>query len=200
MHQYKNNKNNNNNNMPGNVSLKPMLHGQAPASSYKSATNEDLYKPIAPDPSQISNYDRLQAADQRLKYRIRVLRLISRIIALVLSLTTLVPLIMTLVKFLSTKDTIFTVNGQERTAWAHDSITWYTYMYFGVSLVSFVFNLVIVAAYWRGIKKANTAASVATWWTTTVLIGHVLIWAVGTALYRYGKVPVGGKFRDLWGW
>jgi hypothetical protein len=193
MHRY-------NNNASSNIYYKPTPQVQAPVYSYNSTTNEDLYKPIASDPSQTGEHIRLQAADRRLKHRIRVLRLISRVIALILSLTTLVPLVMTLAKFLSTKNTILTVNGQKRTAWAHDSITWYTYMYFGVSLVSFVFNLVIVTAYWRGIKKANAVASIATWWTTTVLVGHVLIWAVGTALYRYGKVPVGGKFRDLWGW
>jgi hypothetical protein len=31
-------------------------------------------------------------------------------------------------------------------------------------------------------------------------VGHVLIWIVGVAIYRYGKQPVGGRFRDLWGW
>jgi hypothetical protein len=194
MHRYNNNK------TADNVHLKPMPQGQAPAYFCSSITNEDPYQPIAPDPSQVSKHDHLQAVDRRLKYRIRVLRLISRSIAFILSLTTLVPLALALAKFLSTKDTYFTVDGKERTAWAHDSITWYTYMYFGVSLVSFVFNLAIMTAYWRGIKKANIVASVATWWTSTVLVGHVLIWAVSAALYRYGKAPVGGKFRDLWGW
>lgn len=184
----------------GNVHLKPMMNAQVSAYSSNSFSSQEPYKPIASDVSLDNDYNLQQGADQRLKYRIRILKLISRIIALVLSLTTLVPLAMTLAKFFLTKGTTFVVDGKERTAWAHDSITWYTYMYFGVSLVSFVFNLIIVAAYWRGIKRANNIASIASWWSTTVLVGHVLIWIVSAALYRYGKEPVDGKFRDLWGW
>lgn len=162
--------------------------------------SDDDYNPLASGPSSSTEYNLLQAADQRLKRRIRVLRLISRVVALVLSIVTLVPLTMTVAEFLSTKDEYFDVNGQERTAWANDSITWYTYMYFGVALVSCILNLGIVLAYWRGIKRANNVASVASWWSNTVLVAHVLVWVVSAALYRYGKEPVGGKFRDLWGW
>jgi ABC-type glycerol-3-phosphate transport system permease component len=184
----------------GNAHLKPMPNAQVYAYSGASYTTQDPYKPVASDPYQSDAFTIQQATDDRLKYRIRILKLISRVVALILSVTTLAPLAMTLAKFFSTKDTLFVVDGQQRTAWAHDSITWYTYMYFGVSLVSFVFNLVIVAAYWRGIKKANNVASVASWWSTTVLVGHVLVWIVSATLYRYGKEPVNEKFRDLWGW
>lgn len=142
----------------------------------------------------------MQAADQRLKQRIRILKLISRVVAFIISLVTLVPLAMTVAKFLLTKDEQFTVNGQERTAWAADSITWYTFMYFGVSLISCLFNFAILVAYWRGVKQANNVASIASWWSHTVLVGHVLIWIVSAAIYRYGREPVDGKFRDLWGW
>jgi hypothetical protein len=184
----------------GNAHLKPMPNAQVFAYSGNSYTTQDPYQSVASDPYHSDAFTIQQATDDRLKYRIRILKLISRVVALILSLTTLAPLAMTLAKFFSTKDTLFVVNGQQRTAWAHDSITWYTYMYFGVSLVSFVFNLVIVTAYWRGIKKANNVASIASWWSTTVLVGHVLVWIVSAALYRYGKIPVDGKFRDLWGW
>jgi hypothetical protein len=118
MHRY-----NNNNKMADDVHPKPMPQGQVPAYFCSSITNEDPYQPIAPNPSQVSKHDHLQAADRRLEYRIRVLRLVSRSIAFILSLTTLVPLALTLAKFLSTKDTYFTVDGKERTAWAHYPIT-----------------------------------------------------------------------------
>jgi hypothetical protein len=176
---------------------KPMAKAQAPTYSF---TARDAYKPIASDTFLLDEYGIMQAADQRLKHRIRILKLISRVVAFVMSLITLVPITMTLIKFLLTKDTILVVNGKERTAWANDTMTWYTYMYFGVSLVSCVFNLAIMVAYWRGFKKANDVASIASWWTNTVLVGHVLVWTVSAVLYRYGKEPVGGKFRDLWGW
>jgi hypothetical protein len=178
------------------ISLKPMLQNQAPIHFTGSSFNNEPYKPISSNPESNS----LETADQRLKSRIRILKLVSRIIALVLSLATLIPLTMTLAKFLMTKNEMFTVNGQERTAWAKDSMTWYTYMYFGVALTSFVFDLAIVVAYCRGVKKANKVAAVATWWSTAVQVGHVLVWIVGAAIYRYGKEPVDERFRDLWGW
>lgn len=183
-----------------NVYPKPMHKAQASSYSYALNSGDDTYRLIAPDASLSEEYNKSQAADQRLKYRIRVLKLVSRVIALIMSITTLVPITMTLVKFLLTKNTTFVVDGKERTAWAADTTTWYTYMYFGVSLISAVFNLVIVVAYCRGVKKANHVAEVASWWSYTVLAGHVVVWIVSAAIYRYGKEPVAGKFRDLWGW
>jgi hypothetical protein len=165
-----------------------------------SNTTSDASKSLDTRSVYDNEADLLKAADQRLKYRIRVLRLVSRVVSLILSITTLVPLAMTVAKYLSTRDAYFNVAGTERTAWSQDTIAWYTYMYFGVSLTSFAFDLLVVVAYWHGIKKANRMAAVASWWTTTVLVGHVLIWIIGVAIYRYGKQPVGGRFRDLWGW
>jgi len=183
-----------------NVYPKPMHKAQASAYSYALNSGDDTYRLIAPDASLSEEYNKSQAADQRLKYRIRVLKLVSRVIALIMSITTLVPITMTLIKFLLTKNTTIVVDGKERTAWAHDTIAWYTYMYFGVSLVSAVFNLAIVIAYCRGVKRANNVADVASWWGYVVLVGHMVIWIVSVAIYRYGKEPVAGKFRDLWGW
>jgi hypothetical protein len=180
-----------------NISLKPMLQNQAPS---HSSFIDEPYKPIASNTVHGHETNLLTAADQRLKQCIRILKLISRIIALILSLATLIPLTMTLAKFLMTKNEFFVIDGQERTAWAKDSLTWYTYMYFGVALTSFIFDLAIVGAYCRGVKKANKVAAVATWWGTTVQVGHVVVWLVGAAVYRYGKEPVDERFRDLWGW
>jgi len=182
------------------ISLKPMLHSQAPLPSTGSSFNNNAYNPVASNPVQDQEINLLAAADQRLKQRIRVLKLVSRIVALMLSLATLIPLATTLTKFFETKDELFVVDGQERTAWAKDSRAWYTYMYFGVALASFLFDLTIVVAYCRGVKKANAVAAVATWWSTTVQVGHVVVWIVSAAIYRYGKEPVGGRFLDLWGW
>lgn len=190
----------NSNDASSSISLKPMLQNQAPSLFAGSDSYNGAYNPIAGNPIRNQDTNPLTVADQRLKQRIRILKLISRIIALVLSLATLVPLTMTLTKFFTTKNDILVVNGQERTAWAKDSRTWYTYMYFGVALTSFVFDLAIVVAYCRGVKKANKVATVATWWSTTVQVGHVVVWIVSAAVYRYGKEPVDGKFRDLWGW
>lgn len=71
----------------------------------------------APTSPTIDMY-RLQAHDRALKQRIRMLKLVSRILAVILSIATLIPLMMTIIKFLTTRDITYTVDGQTRTAWA----------------------------------------------------------------------------------
>ncbi|WPG97924.1 Hypothetical protein R9X50_00070700 [Acrodontium crateriforme] len=184
-----------------NIHLKPMLSPDAP--SYDSRLSTDSYQPLRPihtndgDDAEIRE---LEAKDEKLKTRIRQLKLLSRIVATILSFTTLVPISMTLIKFLETRYVTYTVKGKERTAWAKDTITWYTYMYFGVSMVSFLLNCIIMVAYLQSLRRANTAANVAGWFTGTVFFAHVVVWAASAGLYRHGKEPVDGKFRDLWGW
>jgi hypothetical protein len=165
--------------------------------SLRPGTTSDTCKPVTTGQADYQEIQLLEIADLHLKHRIRVLKLVSRVVALALSLTTLIPLAMTVVKFLSTKDTYFTINGMVRTAWAHDSITWYTYMYFTVSLISFVFDLGVVVTYWCGTEKANEAASIASWWTATLMASYLSLWIVSTALYRHSRVPLRGISRDL---
>lgn len=172
----------------------------ADTTSLHSGLSDEYYKPIAAHPLPDAELARLESRDQRLKYRIRVLRLISRVVAAILSATTLAPLAMTIIKFLQTRNVYYEVDGKQRTAWANDTITWYTYMYFGVALVSFVFNAAILIAYWKGVKQANSADKVAGWWSHLIMVFHIVVWGVSAGLYRYGKEPVNGKFRDLWGW
>ncbi|KXT03771.1 hypothetical protein AC578_708 [Pseudocercospora eumusae] len=187
--------------------LKPMhFVDTASIHSDRTGSNTSYYNPV-PDynnPPQThfdtSELHQLEAYDNRLKQRIRTLKLISRISATVLSATTLGPLLATIIKFLQTKDIYFEVDGVKRTAWAHDTITWYTYMYFGISAISFILNSIILLSYIRSIKAANSASTFTSIWTWTITISHLSIWIASVAIYRYGKEPVNGKFRDLWGW
>lgn len=170
------------------------------ATSYHSRLSTDSYQPLRSIHTDDAEVRELEAKDEKLKTRIRKLKLVSRIVATILSFLTLVPITMTLIKFLETRYITYTVKGKERTAWAKDTITWYTYMYFGVSMVSFLLNSIIMVAYLQSLRRANTAANVAGWFTGTVFFSHVIVWAVSAGLYRHGKEPVNGKFRDLWGW
>lgn len=88
----------------------------------------------------------------------------------------------------------------KRTAWAHDTITWYTYMYFSISAISFILNFIILLSYIRSVKTANSASTFSSVWTWTITLTHIGIWIASVVIYRYGKEPVNGKFRDLWGW
>jgi hypothetical protein len=38
------------------------------------------------------------------------------------------------------------------------------------------------------------------YWTYAVWTVQIVVWAVSAGVYRYGREPVDGKFKDLWGW
>lgn len=181
------------------IHLKPM-YSVDNTSMHSGLSSGSEYKPLhqhaLPDPE----LRRLELEDLKIKRRVRVLRFASRILATILSGATLAPLTMTLVKFFQTKDTYYTVDGVQRTAWANDTITWYTYLYFGVALISFLLNLGIMLAYCCGVKKANAASELSGTWQHIIDGVHILVWIASAAIYRYGKEPVDGKFRDMWGW
>ncbi|KAK3049600.1 hypothetical protein LTR09_009021 [Extremus antarcticus] len=172
--------------------------------SYYNTANNYTYNPVAPSPQPHGYPDheltRIQTADTKIKSRIRLLRLISRSLAVLLSAATLAPLAMTLIKFFQTRNEEMIVDGVSRTAWASGTIAWYTYMYFGISTVSFLLNAAIMISYCRGTKQANTTAQYAGYWSALIMGAHVVVWAISVGVYRYGKEPVDGKFRDLWGW
>ncbi|EME41088.1 hypothetical protein DOTSEDRAFT_56122 [Dothistroma septosporum NZE10] len=208
----------------GPVSLRPMA--LATNNSYYSGYSNGSYYPVAPvygtrarprwhsssSRSRCnsrwfiftcfsSTADTLPSKDLHLKSSIRILKLISRILATILSATTLAPLLQTIFKYLRTKDIYYAVAGQQRTAWAHDTIAWYTYMYASVSATSLLLNLIVLAAYVRsGVRGGNRAAAYSSKWTWFILVVNVVVWAMSAGIYRYGKDPVDGKFRDLWGW
>ena len=172
------------------------------APSYAAATPlgsgyNNAYEPLAPSVSHQSLESiRLEAADSKIKRYIRILRFVSRTLAVILSAATVVPLVITVIKFLETRNQTITVNGEQRTAWASGTITIYTFVYLGISGVSLLLNSAILIAYCRSVKKANTAASVASWFNIAVIIGHVAIWVAGVIIYMYGKATAAGK--DLW--
>ncbi|KAL2356283.1 hypothetical protein BJ546DRAFT_597657 [Cryomyces antarcticus] len=157
---------------------KPML--LADSVSINSSLSGAKYDQVLHDDSSDQLYG-LQKRDESIKQRIRILKLFSRIAAAVVSAVTFVPMTMTLVKYLQTKDTYHSVGGASRTAWAVNTTTWPTYMYFSVAAASLLFNSAVVFAYLRGVQQANRASSVA-------------------GLFRYAKQPHGGQFQDLWGW
>ncbi|KAK3117185.1 hypothetical protein LTR53_001689 [Teratosphaeriaceae sp. CCFEE 6253] len=181
------------------IHLKPVANHAA--ASVRSSVSDDYYSPVPQYlPAAGADHARLDSADQRLKKRIRLLRMVTRILSTIAAAATLAPLTMTLVKFFQTRNIQYTVGGKQRTAWAADTQTWYTFLYFGVALVSFLINSVVVLAYYRGVKAANAADNATGWWSNLLNATHVVVWIVSAIIYRVGKEPVNGKFRDLWGW
>ncbi|KAF2738337.1 hypothetical protein EJ04DRAFT_429430 [Polyplosphaeria fusca] len=149
----------------------------------------------------IDHIKAIQKQDKALKARIRRLRFVSRTFACLVSIAVFVPITLTLHKFLTTKDVFNDVtrpDGQtvSRTAWAKDSKTWPTYMYFAVAALAVILNFAILISYWcGGVEKANKAATVATTFSWITLVGNLVVWSVAAALYRKEK-----KTTDLWGW
>lgn len=178
--------------------LKPFV--LADTASVNSTWSTDSYKPLATATVTDVEISQLEARDAKLKSRIRLLRIISRVLATILSAATLAPLVLTVVKFLQTRNVYYNVNGQERTAWADGTITTYTFVYLGVTSVSFLFNAAILISYCRGVAAANKTSKFAGYWSAFIMVAHVVIWIIAVSAYRYGKQAVDGKFRDLWGW
>ena len=163
---------------PGANATTTTVHGHNFTSSYNPVPGASHADP---------SIARLSSRDATLKRRIRLFKAIPRLLATVLSLATFLPLAMTLVKFFETRNETLTVNGEERTAWAAGTITWYTYLYFGVAAISLVLNTSILIAYCRSVKRANAVAGVADWWSYLQYVVEVLVRIASVAIYRYGR-------------
>ncbi|KAH0565529.1 hypothetical protein GP486_001083 [Trichoglossum hirsutum] len=148
-------------------------------------------------PSQFTDehLESLRHYDAKLKRRIRVLRIISRVCTAIFSLAVTVMMAMSLHKFSSTKNTF--ING--RNAWARNTKIWPTVMLFCVAAVTLILNLAIVIAYLRSFKAANRASTITSIFGAFVLGIHVLVWIAAVTLYRWGK-DTNGISNDLWGW
>jgi putative Mn2+ efflux pump MntP len=75
-------------------------------------------------------------------------------------------------------------------------------MYFSIALSSFIFNLSALIGYFRSVKTANLASTIATWFSFIILAANIIVWAVAAAIYKYekGVTDDQGKHDDLWGW
>ncbi|KAK3073284.1 hypothetical protein LTR53_005281 [Teratosphaeriaceae sp. CCFEE 6253] len=165
------------------IHLKPVANHAA--ASVRSGVNDDYYSPVPQYlPAADADHARFDSADQRLKKSIRLLRMVTRILSTIAAAATLAPLTMTLVKFFQTRNNQYTD----------------TFLYFGVALVSFLINLVVVLAYCRGVKAANATDNATGWWSTLLNTTNAVVWIVSAIIYRIGKEPVNGEVRDLWGW
>ncbi|KAI7551467.1 hypothetical protein KC331_g2531 [Hortaea werneckii] len=181
-----------------NIRLEPIPSYET--ASVRSGLKDDYYQPLTPYAITDAELQRIEARDRRMKIWIRILKFLERILSLILSILTLIPLVMTLIKFLQTRDIYFTVDGTQRTAWAKNSITWYTYLYTAVAGISCLFNAAVILTYISGVQRANAVGDVASKWEYLVQGSQIIVWAVSAGIYRYGREPVDGKFRDLWGW
>lgn len=181
-------------------------------STFNASDNNYLapnYSPPTTSKFQEQGYDnfddpavkQLEIEDSNMKYRIRVMRFISRVVAVLLSIAVVVPMTLTLVKFLQTRNNTHSGhNDEEQPIWPENTNTTYTYTYFSISVTSMLINAIILVSYCHGVRRANFAATIGTWWSSIVIVAHISIWIAAVAFYRYGKRKVDDKWEDLWGW
>lgn len=181
-------------------------YAKSKASSYFSSSRfseGDIFEPYL-DADRKNQYEkdrvRLKEQDSNMKFRIRVLRILSRVFSACLSIGIVVQQAIVVMKFLKTQNSTYTANGRQIQLWPNNPITTYSYVYFGVSIISMVLDLIAVIAYCEGVDRSNKVDTISTVWSAFVFVGNILIWAAAVSIYRYGKHKVNDRWRDLWGW
>ncbi|KAF4628519.1 hypothetical protein G7Y89_g9629 [Cudoniella acicularis] len=126
-----------------------------------------------------------------LKTQIRVLRFIARLAATAIAAATAAQEGQTLYTYLHTRNTI----RDRRGPWAKNTSLWPAIVLLSISGITFILGLMIIIAYARSVKAANSISSVSSWLSLIIEVAHILMWIVVAVLYRVGKTG-----SDLWGW
>ncbi|EKD16732.1 hypothetical protein MBM_05201 [Drepanopeziza brunnea f. sp. 'multigermtubi' MB_m1] len=186
---------------------------QTPTTPYSMNYNDSIHKPVnihvgsptqyfgeegtqshpqSPAMSFLSEKDRAHAkAVQKLKSRIRYLRLLSRLAGTAIAIAIVAQEGQTLYAFYTTHTTIRSGRGP----WAKETQLWSSLLMFCLSLITALLGVGMVIAYYFSIKAANTIAGVQVGIVIVVDVGHLVVWIVVAVAYRVAK-----NGRDLWGW
>jgi hypothetical protein len=137
---------------------------------------------------------------QRLKRRIRIMRIAQRSANLIMSAIVLGIMLNTYITFHNNRTQV--VNGQPVPIYPTDPITWPTFMMITTASVSFLFNSSIIISYIRGIAVANRVSIYSGYWGYLVFVLNIIVWLVTTTTFKMvqgdqSEVP---PPRDLWGW
>ncbi|KAH9209589.1 hypothetical protein DL95DRAFT_466674 [Leptodontidium sp. 2 PMI_412] len=132
-----------------------------------------------------------QSSIQKLKNKIRLLRLVSRFFGTVLAGATLYLESRTLHTFATTH----TVIRGNRGPWARQTTLWPSVILVAASGITLFFGLLTMMAYTRSFRSADRVNFYGTIITTTIEAAHITIWIIVAVLYRTGKTG-----HDLWGW
>ena len=140
-----------------------------------------------------------QAFLQRLKQRIRVVKVFLRILSFLLAAYTLTTMSLTLSMFLRTvriRRTLYIPPEPiTRGPWAKNSKIWPTYVLLVTSIISCGSSLIVLALYTHSIKAANKAQLRYSQIAYGLFAAYAAVW-IGTAVaYRQGK-----NGKDMWGW
>lgn len=97
----------------------------------------------------------------------------------------------TLAKYFTTRDR--TLNGAQ--VWGKPKVIWPTYLVLSISALTFILNVVTLAAYICSIGAANKAGDLTIYVGYATLGIEVIVWLATSAIYR-----VADTGTDLWGY
>jgi len=135
-----------------------------------------------------------------MKQRIRYLKFILRVFALALAIYSLITMSYTLKRFIDTRDHKVIIRNSAghvliRGPWFKETKIWPTVLLATTSVLSLLLNLVVLIAYFRSVRTANTTSAYFTYISFSITATHVGMWIPTAAAYRIGKTG-----KDLWGW
>jgi len=140
------------------------------------------------------------AADQRMKHKIRRLRVIQRSLTLIISMIVVGLMVNTYVTFANHRT--IQSGGQTIPIYPVDPITWPTYMMIATGAVSILFNSAIMVAYFWGVGASNRISSWSSYWNYLMHAVNLGIWLATSTTFQMVKgdpdsVP---PPRDIYGW
>jgi hypothetical protein len=137
---------------------------------------------------------------QRMKYKIRRLRVIQRSLTLIISVVVVGLMVNTYVTFVNHRT--IQSGGQTIPIYPVDPITWPTYMMIATGAVSILFNGAIMAAYFWGVGASNRISAWSNYWNYLMHVVNLGIWLATSTTFQMSK---GGPDsvpppRDIYGW
>ncbi|MCJ1262830.1 hypothetical protein MMC22_002700 [Lobaria immixta] len=140
--------------------------------------------------------EKQNAADLKVKTRVRVAKMALRGVNFSCSLIVLSMLSATFTIFNASKS-LPSRNGF--TVWAPHQETWPQITLLSIACVSLAMSIFIIYAYWKGgHRRAEKAAVYYTVFAIGFFIFSIVMWAIGAAILNESKKN--GDSKDMWGW
>ncbi|KAF2810441.1 uncharacterized protein BDZ99DRAFT_463021 [Mytilinidion resinicola] len=137
-----------------------------------------------------------QAADLKVKVRVRIAKIFLRGINFACSLIVLSMLASVFSIFNSTKSL---PPRNNLPPWAQGTKTWPQIVVLVIACISLFMSIVVLVAYSRGgHKRAEKVAAYYTVFTVTFFIFSIVMWAIGAGILNQSKSQ--GQGKDMWGW
>jgi len=138
--------------------------------------------------------------NQRMKRKIRRLRVIQRTLNLIVSIAVLGLMVNTYVTFV--RHRTIQSGGQTIAIYPVDPITWPTFMMIATSAVSTLFNISTMAAYCGGVGAANRVTKWASYWNYLMHVVSIVVWITTSTIFQAvkGAADAVPPPRDLYGW